>query len=82
LEEAKRTADEESRERQSAVAQMKNYQHELEQAQESLEDELESKNEVMRQLSKANAEISSWKARFEGEGLLKADELEDAKVTL
>lgn len=79
LEEARRTADEEARERQAAVAQAKNYQHEAEQLRESIEDELESKNEVLRQLSKANAEIQQWKTRFEGEGLLKADELEDAK---
>lgn len=46
---------------------------------EQIEDEMESKNEVLRQLSKANAEIQQWKTRFEGEGLLKADELEDAK---
>uniref|UniRef100_A0A183FJV6 Myosin-3 n=1 Tax=Heligmosomoides polygyrus TaxID=6339 RepID=A0A183FJV6_HELPZ len=79
LEEARRTADEEARERQTLAAQAKNYQHEAEQLQESLEEEIESKNEIMRQLSKANGEIQQWKARFEGEGLIKADELEDAK---
>lgn len=65
LEEARRTAEEESRERQSAVAQAKNYQHEAEQLRESVEDEIEAKNEVLRQLSKANAEIQQWKTRFE-----------------
>uniref|UniRef100_A0A915CQN1 Myosin-3 n=1 Tax=Ditylenchus dipsaci TaxID=166011 RepID=A0A915CQN1_9BILA len=79
LEEARRTADEESRERQAVAAQAKNYQHEADQLRESIEDELEAKNEVLRQLSKANAEIQQWKTRFEGEGFLKADELEDAK---
>ncbi|KAF1769637.1 hypothetical protein GCK72_001454 [Caenorhabditis remanei] len=79
LEEARRTADEEARERQTVAAQAKNYQHEAEQLQESLEEEIEGKNEILRQLSKANADIQQWKARFEGEGLLKADELEDAK---
>uniref|UniRef100_A0A8R1HU94 Uncharacterized protein n=1 Tax=Caenorhabditis japonica TaxID=281687 RepID=A0A8R1HU94_CAEJA len=79
LEESRRTADEEARERQTVAAQAKNYQHEAEQLQESLEEEIEGKNEILRQLSKANADIQQWKARFEGEGLLKADELEDAK---
>lgn len=55
LEEARRTVDEEARERQAATAQMKNYQHELDQVRENLDDELQSKEEVMRQLSKANA---------------------------
>ncbi|KAF8361131.1 unc-54 [Pristionchus pacificus] len=79
LEEARRSVDEEARERQTLAAQAKNYQHEAEQLRESLEEEIEGKNEILRQLSKANAEIQGWKAKFEGEGLIKADELEEAK---
>lgn len=33
----------------------------------------------MRQLSKANAEIQQWKTKFEGEGLLKSEEIEEVK---
>ncbi|KAI6228188.1 Myosin head [Aphelenchoides besseyi] len=79
LEEAKRTADEEARERQTHAANAKNLQHELDQVREMLDDEVESKAEVLRQLSKANAEIQQWKARFESEGLLRGDEIEEAK---
>lgn len=46
---------------------------------EQVEEEQEGKAEAFRQISKLNAEIQQWKTRFEGEGLLKADELEDAK---
>ena len=44
-------------ERQTLAAQVRNFQHEVNQAREQVEEELEGKNEVMRQLSKANAEM-------------------------
>lgn len=69
VEESKRTADEENRERQSMSAQCKNYQHELDQMRDQVDQEVEAKNEIMRQLSKANAEINQWRSRFENEGL-------------
>lgn len=34
------------------------------------DEENESKNEVIRHLSKANAEIQEWRAKFENEGTL------------
>jgi len=44
-----------------------------------LDEESESKNEAARQVSKANAEIQQWRAKFESEGMQKANELEEAK---
>lgn len=44
-----------------------------------LDEESESKNEAVRQVSKANAEIQQWRAKFESEGMQKANELEEAK---
>jgi len=44
-----------------------------------LDEEAEAKNEVARQLSKANAEAQQWHAKFESEGMAKAEELEEAK---
>jgi myosin heavy chain 6/7 len=82
LEEAKRTADEESRERQQLAAQLKNAQHENESLREQLDDEQESKAEGMRQIQKLNAEIQQWKARFESEGLVRLEEIEEAKRKL
>lgn len=79
LEEARRTLDEEARDRNSLAAQAKNYQHEIEQVRESMEEEIEAKSEILKQLSHANAEIQQWQTRFESEGLLKADEMEEAK---
>ncbi|KHN87676.1 Myosin-4 [Toxocara canis] len=79
VEETRQAADEEARERQALSAQSKNLQIEAEQAQNNLDEEIESKNEVMRQLSKANAEIQQWQSKFEGDGLLRADEIEEMK---
>jgi len=82
LEEAKRTADEESRERQTLAGHYKNAQHDADSLREQLEEEQEGKAEALRQISKLNAEIQQWKARFEGEGLVRLEEIEDAKRRL
>ncbi|CAJ0577950.1 unnamed protein product, partial [Mesorhabditis spiculigera] len=79
LEEAKRTLDEESRERQQYAAQASNYQHEADALRESIDEEIEAKAELLRQLSKTNAEIQVWKSKYEGEELVKADELDEVR---
>ncbi|VDD85927.1 unnamed protein product [Enterobius vermicularis] len=79
LEEVKHAVDEEIRERQALAAQVKNLQGEAEQAHTNLEEEIESKNNALRQLSKANTEIQQWQSKFEGDGMLRADEIEEAK---
>ncbi|XP_022251922.1 myosin heavy chain, muscle-like, partial [Limulus polyphemus] len=78
LEEAKRTADEESRERAAAFGKCRNLEHELDGLREQLEEEQEAKNDLHRQLSKANAEVQQWRNKFESEGLARVEELEDA----
>ncbi|OZC08600.1 hypothetical protein X798_04403 [Onchocerca flexuosa] len=83
LEEAKRTAEEESRERQNLAAQVKNLEHQNDNLRIHADEESEvvqhGKAECLRQMSKLNAEIQQWKARFEGEGLAKMEEIEEAK---
>jgi hypothetical protein len=46
---------------------------------ESLEEEQDSKTELQRLISKANAETQQWRARFEGEGMSRSEELEEAR---
>ncbi|KHJ98009.1 myosin head [Oesophagostomum dentatum] len=82
LEETKRSYDEEARERQALAAQVKNFEHENDSLREQLDTESEAKAELLRQISKQNAEIQQWKARFESEGLTKLDEIEEAKRKL
>ncbi|ETN83119.1 myosin head [Necator americanus] len=79
LTEAKKAAEDETRERHDLNATCKNLEHEIEQCREMLEEEINSKDDLQRQLSRINSEISQWKARYEGEGLVGADELEDLK---
>lgn len=66
-------------ERQALAAQVKNFEHENDSLRDQLDTESEAKAELLRQISKQNAEIQQWKARFESEGLAKLDEIEEAK---
>lgn len=70
------------RENQALIGQLKNAQHENENLRQQLEEEQETKSENLRQISKLNAEIQQWKARVETEGILKMDEIEQAKRKL
>ncbi|XP_074602160.1 myosin heavy chain isoform X13 [Brevipalpus obovatus] len=82
LEEAKRTADEESRERAAMMGKYRNLEHDLDGLREQLEEEAEGKADLQRQLSKANAEITAWRTKFESEGLARLEELEESKKKL
>ncbi|KAI6242732.1 hypothetical protein M3Y99_00179500 [Aphelenchoides fujianensis] len=79
LEDAKRTVEEEHQERQNLNAMVKNLEHEIEHIHECIEDEGRQKEELLKQLSKAKAESQQWKAKFEGEGLIAADEMEEER---
>merc|ERR1712106_860759 len=80
LEDAKRLADAETRERINLLGKMRNLQHELEVMKEHLDEEYEAKMEIERQLSKAFADIQLWKTRYETEGVARADEIERDKA--
>jgi chromosome segregation ATPase len=79
LEDAKRTVEEEHQERQNLNATVKNLEHEIDHIHECIEDEGTQKEEILRQLSKAKAESQQWKTKFEGEGLIAADEMEEER---
>merc|ERR1712213_263593 len=80
LEDAKRLADTETRERINLLGKMRNLQHELEVMKEHLDEEYEAKMEVERQLSKAFADIQLWKTRYETEGVARSEEIERDKA--
>jgi len=79
LEDAKKLADAETRERINLLGKMRNLQHELEVMKEHLDEEYDAKQEVERQLSKAFADIQLWKTRYETEGVARAEEIERDK---
>merc|ERR1719219_2537484 len=80
LEDAKRLADAETRERINLLGKMRNLQHELEVMKDNLDEDIEAKQEIERQLSKAFADIQLWKSRYETEGVSRADEIERDKA--
>merc|ERR1712156_107370 len=82
LDEAKRVADDEGKERMSLLGKFKNLEHELDGIKEQLEEETGGKDDILRQVAKAVQEADMWRAKYEQEGLAKAEDLEMAKVKL
>lgn len=82
LEDTKRLADEESRERATLLGKFRNLEHDLDNIREQVEEEAEGKADLQRQLSKANAEAQLWRTKYESEGVARAEELEEAKRKL
>lgn len=62
-----------------AQAKLRQVQLDLQQLQETMEEEQDSKAEVQKQLVAAKTEAALWKGKFEGEAQPRIEELEDAK---
>ena len=82
LDDARRIADDEAKERQSLLSKFKNLEHELDGIREQLDEETSAKEDLLRQLSKACQEADMWRSKYENEGLAKAEELEMSKMKL
>lgn len=82
LEDTKRIADEEARERASLLGKFRNVEHDLDGLREQLDEEIEGKADLQRQLSKANADAILWRGKYESEGIARVEELEEAKRKL
>merc|ERR1719383_250796 len=82
LEDTKRLADGEARDRAALLTKYKNLMTDAENMRMNIDEESEKKNDVLRSLSKAQAEIQLWKSKFETEGLGRIDELEGGKQKL
>ena len=82
LEDTKRLADAEARDRASLLTKYKSMHTEVENLRMRIEEEADKKNDVLKALSKAQAEIQLWRSKFETEGLGRIDELEGSKAKL
>merc|ERR1719481_1871376 len=82
LEEAKSVADNEARERALLLGKYKNLEHELDGIKENLDEETASREEVGRQIVKAEGEASQWRCKYENEAVAKAEDLEMTKMKL
>merc|ERR1719400_1375665 len=82
LQECKRVADDEAKERHSLLGKFKNAEHEVDGLREQLDEELGAKDDILRQYAKVTQEADLWRQKYESEGLAKAEELEMAKLKL
>merc|ERR1740131_847544 len=82
LEDTKRLADGETRDRSSLLTKYKNLTTQCENLRMRIEEEAEKKNDILKALSKAQSEIQLWKSKFETEALSRIDELEGNKSKL
>merc|ERR1712079_841557 len=82
LADTKRMGDTEARDRASLLARFKNMNTELENLRERIDNESEKKQDALKALSKAQAEITLWKSKFETEGMGRIDELEGGRNKL
>merc|ERR1712062_246816 len=82
LDEAKRVADDEGKERHSLLGKFKNLEHELDGIREQLEEESQAKEDISRQYQKAQQESDMWRGKYESEGVAKAEEIEMSKMKL
>merc|ERR1711872_1091431 len=82
LEEAKSLADNEARERSLLLGKFRNLEHEVDGARGALDEESSSRDNILRQVSKAEGDASMWRAKYESEAVAKAEELEMTKMKL
>merc|ERR1719281_2042489 len=82
LEETKKIADDESKERGFILGKFRNLEHVVDLMREQLEEEGQSKADALRMLSKSVGEAQMWRQKYEKDGLARAEELESAKLKL
>merc|ERR1719159_1879501 len=68
--------------RQSLLGKYRNAEHDVAGMKDHYDEEVSSKENVIRQMSKANAEADMMKLRYEKEGVAKAEELEMSKLKM
>ena len=82
LDEQKRIADDEAKERVSLLAKYRNMEHECDGLKENHDEEVVSKDNLARQLIKSQNESDMWRQKYEIDGVAKAEELEMSKLKL
>ena len=82
LGEARAVADNEAKERQSLLGKFRNAEHDVAGMKDHFDEEVSSKENIGRQLSKALCEADLMRERYEKEGVAKAEELEMGKLKM
>merc|ERR1712214_256787 len=76
LDEARVVADGEAKDRAALLGKFKNLEHELDGVKEHLDEESGIKEDLLRQVAKANNEADMWRSKYETEGIAKAEDIE------
>merc|ERR1711962_1345869 len=82
LDELQKIADDENKARQVLLGKFRNLEHDHDGLREQLEEEHETKSDLQRQLSKALSEAQMYRAKYESEGIARAEELEAARLKI
>ncbi|XP_056258088.1 myosin-16-like [Seriola aureovittata] len=82
VDELKRQVDEENKGRNTAVVALANARHDLSLLKEQLEEESEGRGELQRLVSKLNADVTSWRSKYETDAIHRTEELEETKRKL
>merc|ERR1719154_1074618 len=82
LDDTKKIADEESRERATILGKFRNLEHDIDGLREQLDEEGEAKADTQRQLSKPSAECLIWRQKYEIDGIRRVEELEGDKLKI
>ncbi|TKS91616.1 Myosin-16 [Collichthys lucidus] len=82
IDDLKRQVDEENKGRNAAVVGLANARHDLSLLKEQLEEESEGRGELQRLVSKLNADVTSWRSKYETDAIHRTEELEETKRKL
>merc|ERR1711899_7079 len=80
LDEARVVADGEAKDRAALLGKFKNLEHDG--VKEHLDEESGIKEDLLRQVAKANNEADMWRSKYETEGIAKAEDIEMNKLKL
>ena len=81
LDEQKSIADNEARERTSLLGKYRNMEHEVDGLKSTFNDEVSSRENIERQVSKALSDADLFRQKYEIDGMAKAEELEMSSET-
>ncbi|XP_046579044.1 myosin heavy chain, striated muscle-like [Haliotis rubra] len=79
LEDIRRTSDDEQRVRQRLQTEMRNMNTDMVSIKEQLTEEQEARSALQRQLSKSNQEMLMWRSKYETEGTVRVEDLEESR---
>merc|ERR1712241_690826 len=82
LDEVKHRADNEARERSLLLGKFRNLEHEVDGARDQFDEICNERENVLRQVTKSEAESQMWRQKYETEAVAKAEELEMTKMKL